>query len=68
MCAMMGVLQSQRANDYQTTLGLFLLASGSAKREIEILSHTSICTSYSIILDHFRKLSVEATDRYNALI
>ncbi|KAL1750636.1 hypothetical protein FB107DRAFT_294459 [Schizophyllum commune] len=68
MCAMMAVLQSQRANDYQTTLGLFLLASGSAKREIEVLAHAGLCTSYPTILDHLKQLSAEATTQYNELI
>ncbi|KAL1686720.1 hypothetical protein GGG16DRAFT_63723 [Schizophyllum commune] len=68
MCAMMGVLRSQRANDFQTTFGLFLLASGSAKREIEVLSHAGLCTSYSTILEHVKGLSDEGAARFRELI
>ncbi|KAF8181438.1 hypothetical protein K438DRAFT_1976162 [Mycena galopus ATCC 62051] len=39
VCAMLSMSRSQKANNYQIVIGMFLLASGSAKREMEVLAH-----------------------------
>ncbi|KAJ7123895.1 hypothetical protein C8R43DRAFT_899453 [Mycena crocata] len=68
VCAMLSVSRSQKANNYQVVIGLFLLASGAAKREIEVLAHAGLSTSYNTIKDHIHKLSAEATERFQKLI
>ncbi|KAJ7890049.1 hypothetical protein B0H14DRAFT_3705721 [Mycena olivaceomarginata] len=35
VCAMMSILRSQKANNFQAVIALFLLGSGASKREIE---------------------------------
>ncbi|KAF8211168.1 hypothetical protein K438DRAFT_1958305 [Mycena galopus ATCC 62051] len=53
------VLRSQRANNFQLVIGLFLLGSGASKREIEVLAHAGLSISYQNIIDHVKKLSNE---------
>ncbi|KAI0309562.1 hypothetical protein OF83DRAFT_1179482, partial [Amylostereum chailletii] len=59
IAAMLAVLHSKRATNFQVTLGLFLLASGAAKREIEVLAHAGLSVSYSQVLRHVKALSKE---------
>ncbi|KAJ6631959.1 hypothetical protein B0H10DRAFT_1901500 [Mycena sp. CBHHK59/15] len=67
-CAMLSVSRSQLANNYQVVIGLFLLASGASKREMEVLAHAGLSTSYSAIRDHINTLSKEAVQRFRQLI
>lgn len=64
VCAMLAAVRNARANDFQAVMGLFLLASGSSKRELEVLAHAGICISYSSVLRHIKKLSLEGTKYY----
>ncbi|KAI0319421.1 hypothetical protein OF83DRAFT_1055018 [Amylostereum chailletii] len=59
VAAMLAVLRSKRATNLQVTLGLFLLASGAAKREIEVLARAGLSVSYSQVLRHLKALSKE---------
>ncbi|KAK0435753.1 hypothetical protein EV421DRAFT_1716489 [Armillaria borealis] len=59
ICAMISILRSQKANNFQLTMGLFLFGSGAAKREIAVLAHAGLCVSYTSILDHIKKMSNE---------
>ncbi|KAJ7677231.1 hypothetical protein B0H17DRAFT_945187, partial [Mycena rosella] len=68
ICAMLSVSRSQKANNYQVVIGLFLLASGSSKREMEVLAHAGLSTSYNTIKDHIHKLSAEGAERFRDLI
>ncbi|KAJ6614453.1 hypothetical protein B0H10DRAFT_1750145, partial [Mycena sp. CBHHK59/15] len=68
VCAMLSVARSQTANNYQVVIGLFLLASGSSKREIEVLAHAGLSTSYNTIKDHVHRLSAEGVERFRKLI
>ncbi|KAJ7772145.1 hypothetical protein DFH07DRAFT_866360 [Mycena maculata] len=68
VCAMLSMLRSQKANDYQVVIGLFLLASGSAKREMEVLAHAGLSISYSAIQEHVHTLSKEALARLQAVV
>ncbi|KAF7321181.1 hypothetical protein HMN09_00206500 [Mycena chlorophos] len=45
ICALVAVLRSQKANNFQLVVGLFLLGSGAAKREISVLAHAGISIS-----------------------
>ncbi|KAF7360457.1 hypothetical protein MVEN_00776100 [Mycena venus] len=56
------------ANNYQLVIGLFLLASGASKREMEVLAHAGLSTSYDTIQDHIHILSAEAVKRFQQLI
>ncbi|KAF7369548.1 hypothetical protein MVEN_00284700 [Mycena venus] len=67
-CAMLSVSRSQLANNYQLVIGLFLLASGASKREMEVLAHAGLSTSYDTIQDHIHILSAEAVKRFQQLI
>jgi hypothetical protein len=64
---MLSISRSQKANSFQTVMGLFLLASGAAKRLIAVLAQAGLTVSYSTIMDHVDKLSAEAMDRLKAL-
>lgn len=59
ICAPIAVLRSQRANNFQLVIGLFLLGSGASKREISVLAHAGLSISYQRIIDHVKKLSEE---------
>ncbi|KAJ7665677.1 hypothetical protein B0H17DRAFT_904260, partial [Mycena rosella] len=56
------------ANNYQVVISLFLLGSGASKREIEVLAHAGLSTSYTAIREHLRTLSGEAVERFKQLI
>ncbi|KAJ7440268.1 hypothetical protein FB451DRAFT_1443579 [Mycena latifolia] len=45
-----------------------LLASGSSKREMEVLAHAGLSTSYNTIKKHIHKLSEEGIARFRQLI
>ncbi|KAJ7017793.1 hypothetical protein C8F04DRAFT_1053581 [Mycena alexandri] len=68
VCAMLSMSRSQKANNYQVVIGMFLLASGSAKREMEVLAHAGLSISYSTIQDHITLLSEEALKRLKELV
>ncbi|KAJ6506446.1 hypothetical protein DFH09DRAFT_943275, partial [Mycena vulgaris] len=68
VCAMLSVSRTQKANNYQVVIGLFLLASGSSKREMEVLAHAGLSTSYNTIKEHIHKLSAEGVERFRKLI
>ncbi|KAJ7127703.1 hypothetical protein C8R44DRAFT_616194, partial [Mycena epipterygia] len=59
LCALIAVLRSQKANNFQVVIGLFLLGSGALKREISVLAHAGLSISYQRIIDHVKKLSEE---------
>ncbi|KAL0569038.1 hypothetical protein V5O48_012934 [Marasmius crinis-equi] len=59
ICAMLSITRSQKANDFQVVMGLFLLASGASKREVDVLSHAGLSVSYSSVLRHVKALSRE---------
>ncbi|KAJ3852470.1 hypothetical protein EV368DRAFT_31, partial [Lentinula lateritia] len=66
-CAMLAVLCSQRANNFQAVMGLFFIGSG-AKCQMEVLAHAGISLSYPAMIQHMRILSKEATHTYQTLI
>ncbi|KAF9018488.1 hypothetical protein BDZ89DRAFT_1021349 [Hymenopellis radicata] len=68
ICAMISILRSQRSNNFQTVIGLFLLGSGAAKRQIEVLSHAGLSTSYSAILEHVKTLSQEGILHFRQVV
>lgn len=61
---MLTILRSHTATRYQTVFGLFLLASGAAKREMEVLAHAGLSVSYSQIIRNVKKLSAECEREY----
>ncbi|KAJ7779456.1 hypothetical protein DFH07DRAFT_730227, partial [Mycena maculata] len=67
-CAMLSISRSQLANNYQVVIGLFLLASGASKREMEVLEHAGLSTSYNTIRNHIKTLSAEGIARFEQLI
>ncbi|KAJ7762285.1 hypothetical protein DFH07DRAFT_739385 [Mycena maculata] len=67
-CAMLSISRSQLANNYQVVIGLFLLGSGASKREMEVLAHAGLSTSYSTIREHIHLLSKEAVAKFQRLI
>ncbi|KAF8141052.1 hypothetical protein K438DRAFT_1946476 [Mycena galopus ATCC 62051] len=60
--------RESKTNNYQIVIGMFLLASGSAKREMEVLAHAGLSVSYSTIQDHIHTLSAEALIRLKQLV
>ncbi|KAJ7730237.1 hypothetical protein DFH07DRAFT_756359 [Mycena maculata] len=59
ICALISVVRSQRANNFQLIIGLFFLGSGASKREMEVLAHAGLSISYTSILTHVKQLSRE---------
>ncbi|KAJ7505046.1 hypothetical protein B0H11DRAFT_1905119 [Mycena galericulata] len=45
--------------NFQLVIGLFLLGSGSSKREMEVPAHTGLSISYTSITKHVKSLSKE---------
>ncbi|KAE9393457.1 hypothetical protein BT96DRAFT_959055 [Gymnopus androsaceus JB14] len=68
ICAMVSILRSQKANNFQAVISMFLIGCGSAKREMEVLAHAGLCLSYTATMKHLRALSAEATAKYRAVI
>ncbi|KAJ7168843.1 hypothetical protein C8R46DRAFT_897511 [Mycena filopes] len=67
-CAMLSISRSQAANNYQVVIGLFLLGSGASKREMEVLAHAGLSTSYTTIRRHIQALSEEGVARFKRLL
>jgi hypothetical protein len=65
---MMGILQSQKLSDFHIVLGLYLVASGASKREVEVMAHAGICLSYSQILQYINQLSAEGEKHFCKVI
>ncbi|KAF7378269.1 hypothetical protein MSAN_00252300 [Mycena sanguinolenta] len=63
ICALISVLRSQKANNFQLVIGLFLLGSGASKREIEVLAHAGLSISYTSIISHVKDLSREGLQK-----
>ncbi|KAE9390673.1 hypothetical protein BT96DRAFT_791610, partial [Gymnopus androsaceus JB14] len=61
-------LHSQKANNFQAVISMFLIGSGSAKHKMEVLAHAGLCLSYTATMKHLRVLSAEATAKYRAVI
>ncbi|KAJ7622080.1 hypothetical protein FB45DRAFT_838282 [Roridomyces roridus] len=66
-CAMMSLLRSQKANNFQAVIGLFLFGSGAAKREIEVFSHAGISLSYKSVMKYIENLSIEGVKQFQAV-
>jgi hypothetical protein len=65
---MLSISRSQQANNYQVVIGIFLLASGASKREMEVLAKAGLSTSYTTIKEHVATLSKEGTEHFRQLI
>ncbi|KAJ6456466.1 hypothetical protein C8R45DRAFT_943662 [Mycena sanguinolenta] len=63
ICALISVLRSQKANNFQLVIGLFLLGSGASKREMEVLAHAGLAVSYTTIITHVKQLSKEGLQK-----
>ncbi|KAJ7430322.1 hypothetical protein B0H11DRAFT_1764586 [Mycena galericulata] len=68
ICALISILRSQKANNFQLVIGLFLLGSGASKREMEVLAHAGLSISYSSITSHIHSLSAEGMVRVRELV
>ncbi|THU80335.1 hypothetical protein K435DRAFT_695896, partial [Dendrothele bispora CBS 962.96] len=68
ICAMFSMLRSQKANNFQVVIGLFLLGSGALKREMEVLAHAGFSVSYNSIIYHIRLLSAENVQKFRKAI
>ncbi|KAK7027626.1 hypothetical protein R3P38DRAFT_2776632 [Favolaschia claudopus] len=67
VCAMMSLLRSQKANNFQAIIALFLLGSGAAKREIEVFAHAGISLSYKSVMNYIKTLSQEGIRQFRAV-
>ncbi|KAJ3912762.1 hypothetical protein F5877DRAFT_53531 [Lentinula edodes] len=59
ICAMLSLVRSQKANNFQVIMGFFLLGSGAGKREIAVLAQAGLSVSPSAINQHVKELSRE---------
>ncbi|KAF8145481.1 hypothetical protein K438DRAFT_2097724 [Mycena galopus ATCC 62051] len=67
VCAMMSILRSQKANNFQAVISLFLLGSGASKREIEVFAHAGISLSYKSVMNYLAALSLEGILQFQAV-
>ncbi|KAF8139552.1 hypothetical protein K438DRAFT_1553244, partial [Mycena galopus ATCC 62051] len=67
VCAMMSILRSQKANNFQAMISLFLLGSGASKREIEVFAHAGISLSYKSVMNYLTALSREGVLQFQAV-
>ncbi|KAJ6479781.1 hypothetical protein C8R45DRAFT_1216261 [Mycena sanguinolenta] len=63
ICALISVLRSQKANNFQLVVGMFLLGSGASKREMAVLAHAGLSVSYPSIVEHVKRLSKEGLEK-----
>ncbi|KAJ7846160.1 hypothetical protein B0H13DRAFT_1455320, partial [Mycena leptocephala] len=70
ICALISisVLRSQKANNFQLVIGLFLLGSGASKREMEVLTHAGLSVSYTNIVTHVKQLSKEGLAKIREVV
>ncbi|KAJ7621845.1 hypothetical protein B0H17DRAFT_1290185 [Mycena rosella] len=61
-------MRSQKANNFQLVIGLFLLGSGASKREMEVLAHAGLSISYTSITGHVKGLSKEGMARVREIV
>ncbi|KAJ7149729.1 hypothetical protein C8R46DRAFT_1309677 [Mycena filopes] len=62
------VVRSQKANNFQLVIGLFLLGSGASKREMEVLAHAGLSVSYKSITEHVKQLSREGLVKIHEVV
>ncbi|KAF7373815.1 hypothetical protein MSAN_00593200 [Mycena sanguinolenta] len=67
VCAMMSILRSQKANNFQAIIALFLLGSGASKREIEVFAHAGISLSYKLGMNYLDTLSHKGALQFRAV-
>ncbi|KAF8171352.1 hypothetical protein K438DRAFT_1613022 [Mycena galopus ATCC 62051] len=68
ICALISVARSQKANNFQLVIGLFLLGSGASKREMEVLAHAGLSISYQSIIGHVKQLSKEGMEKIREVV
>ncbi|THU77414.1 hypothetical protein K435DRAFT_702421, partial [Dendrothele bispora CBS 962.96] len=68
ICAMISMLRSQKANNFQVVIGFFLLGSGASKREIEVLHQAGLSISYTAVMEHIRLLAAENLDYVRKIV
>ncbi|KAJ7177836.1 hypothetical protein C8R46DRAFT_987802 [Mycena filopes] len=68
ICALISVVRSQKANNFQLVIGLFLLGSGASKREMEVLAHAGLSVSYKSITEHVKQLSREGLVKIHEVV
>ncbi|KAJ7929449.1 hypothetical protein B0H13DRAFT_2228509 [Mycena leptocephala] len=68
ICALISVMRSHKANNFQLVIGLFLLGSGFSKREMEVLAHAGLSISYTSITSHVKGLSKEGMERLRGMV
>ncbi|KAJ3964302.1 hypothetical protein EV361DRAFT_812284 [Lentinula raphanica] len=59
ICAMLSLVRSQKANNFQVVMGFFLLGSGARKGQIAVLAQAGLSVSPSAINRHIKELSEE---------
>ncbi|KAK7035526.1 hypothetical protein VNI00_011819 [Paramarasmius palmivorus] len=62
ICVMISLVRSQKANNFQVVMGLFLLGSGASKREIDVFAHAGLSVSYPTVMNHIKRVSKENID------
>ncbi|KAF7341771.1 hypothetical protein MSAN_02031500 [Mycena sanguinolenta] len=67
VCAMISILRSQKANNFQAVIALFLLGSGASKRETEVFAHAGISLSYKSVMNYLDTLSQEGVLQFRAV-
>ncbi|KAJ7861731.1 hypothetical protein B0H14DRAFT_2259901, partial [Mycena olivaceomarginata] len=61
ICALISVLGSQKANNFQLSVSSFLALA--RRKEMEVLAHAGLSVSYTAIITHIEQLSKEGLDK-----
>lgn len=64
----MGQASSERNNEFQTLMGLYLLACGTPRRQFDVLAHAGLTVSYSTALTHLKQLSEEGMKQVVSIV
>ncbi|KAJ7361091.1 hypothetical protein DFH08DRAFT_921270, partial [Mycena albidolilacea] len=67
VCAMMSILCSQKANNFQAVIALFLLGSGASKCEIKVFAHAGTSLSYKSVMNYLDTLSREGVVQFQVV-
>lgn len=65
---MLGQSYSERTNEFQTLMGLYLLACGTPRRQFDVLAHAGLTVSYVTALEHLKALSKEAVSEARSVM
>ncbi|KAJ7808983.1 hypothetical protein B0H14DRAFT_3760274 [Mycena olivaceomarginata] len=59
---------NEKASEYQTTMGIYLLACGASRSQFDVLNHAGICLSYRSVLRKIKALGEERLEEMRHIV